>query len=77
MTLLTEYLPRKWRALVLVFMQFFWAVGSCFESGLALLVMPTLGWRYLVGFSAAPLIIFAVSTHVTISYPYFDYSFFV
>lgn len=36
----------------------FWALGACFEVLLALTVMPTLGWRWLLGFSILPALIF-------------------
>ena len=40
--------------------QVFWAIGACFEVLLALLVMPSLGWQWLLGLSALPLLVFAV-----------------
>ena len=43
-----------WSAVVL---QLNWAIGSSFEVLMAYIVIPTLGWRYLVGFSALPMII--------------------
>lgn len=50
-----------------VYFQIFWAIGACFEVLLALAVMPTLGWRWLLGLSAVPLLIFScccfVSSH--------------
>eukprot|EP00064_Thunnus_orientalis_P017537 superscaffoldBa00003755_g17621 len=36
----------------------FWAIGAVFEVLLALLVMPTLGWRWLLGLSTIPMAIF-------------------
>ena len=39
-------------------MSFFWAFGACLEALLAWAIMPTLGWRYLVGISVIPLLIF-------------------
>lgn len=45
-----------------IFFQCFWALGACFEVVLALAVIPTLGWRWLLGLSAAPLFVFAVIT---------------
>ena len=39
-------------------MSFFWAIGACLEALLAWAIMPTLGWRYLVGVSVIPLLIF-------------------
>uniref|UniRef100_A0A3Q4MHC4 SV2 related protein a n=1 Tax=Neolamprologus brichardi TaxID=32507 RepID=A0A3Q4MHC4_NEOBR len=38
----------------------FWALGTVFEVLLAILVMPTLGWRWLLGLSTIPLFIFAI-----------------
>lgn len=43
-------------------MQCFWALGACFEVALALAVAPSLGWRWLLGLSAAPLFVFAIIT---------------
>uniref|UniRef100_A0A8C2T6I7 SV2 related protein n=1 Tax=Coturnix japonica TaxID=93934 RepID=A0A8C2T6I7_COTJA len=40
--------------------QVFWAIGTVFEVLLAVLVMPTLGWRWLLILSALPLLLFAV-----------------
>lgn len=40
--------------------QVFWALGTVFEVLLAVFVMPTLGWRWLLILSAAPLLLFAV-----------------
>lgn len=45
-------------------LQCFWALGACFEVALALAVAPTLGWRWLLGLSSAPLFIFACITPV-------------
>lgn len=50
--------------LVFVF-QVFWAVGTVFEVLLAILVMPTLGWRWLLGLSTIPLFIFAILCFVS------------
>lgn len=40
-------------------LQSFWALGACIEVLLALIVMPTLGWRWLLALSSIPVIIFA------------------
>lgn len=58
-TLYAEFLPTKQRAKCVVLMDCFWALGACFEVALALAVSPNLGWRWLLGLSAAPLFIFA------------------
>lgn len=47
--------------------QIFWAVGTVFEVLLAILVMPTLGWRWLLGLSTIPLFIFAILCFVSMS----------
>lgn len=57
-TLFVEYLPSNVRGQSVLFLSFFWAIGSCFEALLAWMVMPTLGWRYLVAFSTLPLFFF-------------------
>jgi putative MFS transporter len=47
-----EYLPTRNRGRWLVLLESFWAVGTVVAAGLALLLMPTLGWRWLLGTSA-------------------------
>lgn len=49
-----------------VSLQIFWALGTVFEVLLAILVMPTLGWRWLLGLSTIPLFIFAFFSFVSI-----------
>ncbi|TRZ00861.1 hypothetical protein DNTS_013409, partial [Danionella cerebrum] len=45
---------RDWRGSTVIF----WALGTVFEVLLAILVMPTLGWRWLLALSTIPLFIF-------------------
>lgn len=59
-TLYSEFLPQKSRATCIMLIEVFWAIGTCFEVLLALIVMPTLGWRWLLGLSSIPLLIFSV-----------------
>uniref|UniRef100_A0A8D2KZQ3 SV2 related protein n=1 Tax=Varanus komodoensis TaxID=61221 RepID=A0A8D2KZQ3_VARKO len=59
-TLYAEFLPMKSRAKCILLIEVFWAVGTVFEVLLAVLVMPTLGWRWLLILSALPLLLFAV-----------------
>jgi MFS transporter, putative metabolite:H+ symporter len=47
-----EYLPTRVRGRWLVLLESFWAVGTVVAAGLALLLMPTLGWRWLLATSA-------------------------
>ncbi|KAL2100506.1 hypothetical protein ACEWY4_004900 [Coilia grayii] len=58
-TLYSEFLPTKSRATCIILIEIFWALGAVFEVLLAMLVMPTLGWRWLLAFSIAPLVLFA------------------
>ncbi len=55
-----EFLPSKHRAKCVILTNLFWSLGAVFEVILAILVMPTLGWRWLLGFSAIPMLVFAV-----------------
>ncbi|XP_061553999.1 LOW QUALITY PROTEIN: synaptic vesicle 2-related protein-like [Phycodurus eques] len=57
-TLYSELLPCKRRGLAVILIAAFWALGAVFEVLLALWVMPTLGWRWLLGLSSTPLAIF-------------------
>ena len=60
-TLYAEFLPVKSRAACIMLIDLFWAVGTCFEVALALLVMPSLGWRWLLALSAIPLLLFSLA----------------
>lgn len=63
-TLYAEFLPTKQRGKCVVLLDCFWALGACFEVVLAMAVVPNLGWRWLLGISAAPLFVFACLTPV-------------
>uniref|UniRef100_A0A8D3BXK8 SV2 related protein b n=1 Tax=Scophthalmus maximus TaxID=52904 RepID=A0A8D3BXK8_SCOMX len=58
-TFYSEFLPAKARGIsIMLIAVLFWAVGTVFEVLLALWVMPTLGWRWLLGLSTLPMAIF-------------------
>jgi len=57
-TLYAEFLPVKQRGKCVVLLECFWALGACLEVLLALFVMPTLGWKWLLGLSSLPLLLF-------------------
>ncbi|XP_035829523.1 putative transporter SVOPL [Aplysia californica] len=59
-SLLSEYIPRKYRAKTLIFGQVFWATGIMFEIFLAAVIIPTIGWRWLLVFSAVPSLLSAM-----------------
>jgi MFS transporter, putative metabolite:H+ symporter len=52
-----EYLPTRNRGRWLVLLESFWAVGTVMAAGLALVVMPTLGWRWLLATSAVAAVL--------------------
>ncbi|XP_065312684.1 synaptic vesicle 2-related protein-like isoform X2 [Gordionus sp. m RMFG-2023] len=58
-TLYSEFLPSKYRAKCLILIEIFWGLGTCFEVLLALIIMPTLGWPWLLAFSSLPLLLFS------------------
>jgi len=53
-TLLSEYCPVKYRAKILVLPAVAWTLGSLFEVFLASVIMPWLGWRSVLLFTAIP-----------------------
>ncbi|EEB12522.1 sugar transporter, putative [Pediculus humanus corporis] len=59
-TLYAEFLPTKQRAKCVVLLDCFWALGACVEVLLALFIMPTLGWKWLLAISTAPLLAFVI-----------------
>lgn len=60
--------------IILIF-QCFWALGACFEVTLALIVMPTLGWHWLLALSTGPLLAFAIICPVSIIHVVFCVNF--
>uniref|UniRef100_A0A671XJM1 Synaptic vesicle 2-related protein-like n=1 Tax=Sparus aurata TaxID=8175 RepID=A0A671XJM1_SPAAU len=57
-TMYSEFLPVKARGTCIMLIAAFWAIGAVFEVLLALWIMPTLGWRWLLGLSTIPMAIF-------------------
>ncbi|XP_056373955.1 putative transporter SVOPL isoform X1 [Hyla sarda] len=53
----TEFLPKNVRGYMLPLSQLFWLGGSLLIIGLGSVVIPTLGWRWLVRFASIPGII--------------------
>lgn len=56
-TLYSEFLPVKSRARCIMAVEVFWAIGTVLEVFLALIIMPTLGFRWLLIISAVPLLV--------------------
>lgn len=54
-SMLSEFLPRNDRGAYLIFFEAFWTLGTVLETLLAWVVLPTLGWRWLLALSSIPL----------------------
>ncbi|XP_054623463.1 putative transporter SVOPL isoform X2 [Dunckerocampus dactyliophorus] len=53
----TEFIPAKYRGVLLPLASIFWMTGSMLIIILGMLVVPTLGWRWMIRISVAPSII--------------------
>lgn len=53
--LIMEFLPTRSRGRWGMGLALFWSLGAVFEAVLAMLVMPHLGWRWLIALSSLPL----------------------
>ncbi|XP_039368982.1 putative transporter SVOPL [Mauremys reevesii] len=53
----TEFLPTKYRGYMLPLSQVFWLAGSLLIIGLASVINPTIGWRWLIRIASIPGII--------------------
>ncbi|KAI5775196.1 SVOPL protein [Gulo gulo luscus] len=53
----TEFLPTRYRGYMLPLSQVFWLAGSLLIIGLASVVIPTIGWRWLIRIASIPGII--------------------
>ncbi|XP_029693535.1 synaptic vesicle 2-related protein-like isoform X2 [Takifugu rubripes] len=72
LTVYSEFLPMTLRGRCLTLLGLFWAFGSMLEVLLALFIMPTLGWRWLLGLSAIPTGIFLIVNNWLPESPRFD-----
>uniref|UniRef100_A0A8C9DR80 SVOP like n=1 Tax=Prolemur simus TaxID=1328070 RepID=A0A8C9DR80_PROSS len=57
----TEFLPTKYRGYMLPLSQVFWLAGSLLIIGLASVVVPSIGWRWLIRVASIPGIILIVA----------------
>lgn len=55
-----EFIPTSNRGLWMVLISVFWTIGTVVEATLAWIVMPSLGWRWLLGLSSVPLLVLLV-----------------
>ncbi len=64
-SIFAEYLPSERRGRYLVLLEAFWALGVIAAAGLAWLIVPNFGWRWLLAVSAVPgLIIFVIRRQI-------------
>jgi putative MFS transporter len=64
-SIFAEYLPNEKRGRYLVLLESFWALGTIIAAGLAWLIVPNFGWRWLLGISALPgVLIFFIRRHI-------------
>ncbi|XP_059789255.1 putative transporter SVOPL isoform X3 [Balaenoptera ricei] len=61
----TEFLPTKYRGYMLPLSQVFWLAGSLLVIGLASVVIPTIGWRWLIRITSIPGVVLTVAFMVT------------
>ncbi|CAF0881322.1 unnamed protein product [Rotaria sordida] len=59
-TLMLEYLPSTSRATIIIVIELFWSLGGIFEYLMAMIIVPTYGWRVLTILSALPISIVAM-----------------
>ncbi len=60
-----EFLPKEKRGRYLVILESFWALGTIVAAALAWLLVPRLGWRWLLAVSAIPgLIVYFIRRYV-------------
>ncbi|XP_070848735.1 putative transporter SVOPL [Chaetodon trifascialis] len=53
----TEFIPAKYRAFLLPLASIFWMMGSMLIIILGMLVVPTLGWRWMIRLSVTPSVL--------------------
>ncbi len=64
-SIFAEYLPPQKRGRYLVLLESFWALGVVATAGLAWLILPRLGWRWLLAVSALPgILIFFIQREI-------------
>ena len=55
--ILAEFSSPELRGRGLIFLEYFWAVGTIFVNGVAWACLDSLGWRWMVGLTAIPVVL--------------------
>ncbi len=58
--LLAEFLPASHRGTFLIYIEYFWTLGSMFVAGLAWATLDQYGWRFLAYMTALPVMLASV-----------------
>ena len=61
--LLAEFLPTSHRGQFLIYIEYFWTIGSMFVAGLAWATLSQQGWRFLAYMTAIPVLFASVASY--------------
>lgn len=61
--LLAEFLPASHRGIFLIYIEYFWTIGSMFVAGIAWATLDSQGWRFLAYITALPVVFACVTSY--------------
>ena len=61
--LLAEFLPASHRGTFLIYIEYFWTIGSMFVAGVAWATLDSQGWRFLAYITALPVVLACVVSY--------------